>query len=405
MRIAIVNDLALATETLRRLLMDIPGVQVAWTAVNGAQAVDKARSDRPDLILMDMVMPIMDGAEATQHIMRECPCSIVVVTASIGANAGRVYEALSAGALDATETPSIGAGWDAAREQLRRKIDQIRRLRGADGRSTCAPPGTFAPGANTPTTPASAAPAASAAIAPPTTPANAAPPVAALPTAAGRASAWVPPSASRDPVKGAPGAISGLDGLIGLIGLIGSSTGGPQALAEVLASLPLSYPFALVAVQHLDVSFVPGLVGWLARETGRPVEIAVRGAPARQGVLSIAPGPEHLTITPGGRFAESSEPRDSIHRPSVDVLFRSALENRITPFAAALLTGMGRDGAEGLQQLRRAGWQTIAQDQGTSVVWGMPGSAVRLDAASAIVPIKAVGGEFMRIVASRRRVS
>ncbi|MBX3355112.1 MAG: chemotaxis-specific protein-glutamate methyltransferase CheB [Phycisphaeraceae bacterium] len=349
MRVAIVNDLALATETLRRLLLELPDVRIAWTAIDGAEAVEKAKRDRPDLILMDMVMPVLDGAEATRRIMKESPCAIVVVTASIGGNAGRVYEALSAGALDATETPSIGPGWAAARAMLAKKIEQVRRLKGPDERA----------------------------------------PTRAHPQAA-------PPRPDPPP----RGFDSGVP-----IALLGSSTGGPQALAEVISDLPRDFPFAIVAVQHLDAAFVPGLVQWLGRETGRVVEVAHSGSMPRPSVLSIAAGNAHLRLGLRGRFEHSLEPAGSVHRPSVDELFLSAVESRVNPFVAVLLTGMGRDGADGLLALRRAGWQTIAQDRATSVVWGMPGAAVRIEAASLILPIQAIGAELMRCATNRRETS
>src|SRR5262245_879189 len=110
MRIAIVNDLALAQAVLRRLVESIPGYTVAWTAADGAEAVRKAAADRPDVILMDLIMPVMDGAEATRRIMASSPCPILVVTASVGGNFGKVYEALGAGGLDAVKTPVLGPG-------------------------------------------------------------------------------------------------------------------------------------------------------------------------------------------------------------------------------------------------------------------------------------------------------
>jgi len=352
MRVAIVNDLSIATEALRRLLMEMPGVQIAWTARDGAQAVAAAARDRPDLILMDIVMPVMDGADATRAIMRDCPCPIVVVTASVGANADRVFEALSSGAIDATETPTIGDGAGPARDMLRRKIEQVRRLRQSKSPAGAA------------SVPGSAANAASAAASRPCPP---------------------PPGTRSDP---------GLR-----VALIGVSTGGPQALAAVLSSLPRDFPFAIVAVQHLDAGFVPGLVTWLARETGRQVEPAICGAVARAGVLSIAFGNEHLLLRAGARFGATPDPADAIHRPSVDVLFHSAVTSMLRPFAAALLTGMGHDGADGLLALRRAGWHTIAQDRATSVVWGMPGAAVKLEAATVTLPITQVGPDLMRLAA------
>jgi len=370
MRVAIVNDLTLATETLRRLLAEMPGVQLAWTAVDGREAVEKARRDRPDLILMDMVMPVMDGAEATRRIMKETPCAIVVVTATVGGNAERVYDALSAGALDATETPTVGPSWTAAREMLERKIDQVRRLRGMPT-DPCAPAAPTLPRTGALRAPTSPAPAASPAPRP-TSPGGAAP-------------------------SGSPRASD-----LRLVA-IGASTGGPAALATILSCLPRDFPFAIVVVQHLEAGFVPGLIDWLERETGRRVEIAVPGGAARRGVCSIASGDGHLLLTRGARFERSLEPADSIHRPAVDVLFTSLASAGCEPFAAVLLTGMGRDGAEGLGALRRAGWTTIAQDQATSVVWGMPGTAVRAGAAMRTLALDAIAAELMRLAAADGR--
>ncbi|MBM4112263.1 MAG: chemotaxis response regulator protein-glutamate methylesterase, partial [Phycisphaerae bacterium] len=184
---------------------------------------------------------------------------------------------------------------------------------------------------------------------------------------------------------------------------IGASTGGPAALATILAAMPKNPPFAIVAVHHLDAGFVPGLVSWLSRETGRRVEIAAHGNPLQAGVCSIAGSDAHLLVDPRGRLVQRAEPADAIHRPSVDVLFRSLVSSRIEPCAAALLTGMGRDGAEGLLELRNAGWHTIAQDRSTSVVWGMPGAADRLGAAAAVLPLPLIAGEILRIAESPRR--
>ncbi len=386
MRVAIVNDLAMATETLRRLLLEMPGIQVAWTALDGREAVEKARQDRPDLILMDMVMPVMDGPEATRRIMKDSPCAIVVVTATVGGNAERVYEALSAGALDATETPAAGPDWGKAREMLARKIEQVRRLRGASMTGGPCDPHAGSSGAVAP--PARPAPAPPPPSVPPSAPSAPAPRVA----EPARTPSTAPPVA---PTPSTPASFP-------RIVAIGSSTGGPAALAAILAALPADFPFAIVVVQHLDRAFVPGLVTWLSRETGRQVEIAAGGALPRAGVCSVAGEDLHLTLGPTGVFVHAREPRDSIHRPSVDVLFRGLTASRIEPFAAVLLTGMGRDGAEGLLELRRAGWTTIAQDRTTSVVWGMPGAADRLGAAVEVLPLPMIAPELLRLASSSR---
>lgn len=316
MRVGIVNDLAVACEALRRVVARDPSMSVAWTAHDGVEAVECARRDRPDLVLMDLIMPRMDGVEATRLIMRESPCPILVVTATVTGNAALVYEALGAGALDAVNTPTFGPGAAVAGgEEL---LERMRRV----GRKQK--------------------------------------PLAAAPVA-------------RTVVQPGPAPLP-------RIVAIGASTGGPRAVADVLAALPPSLDAAVVVVQHLSAPFMQGFADWLAAETRRGVALARQGHALRAGEVLVAGEERHLVIDGAGRIAYRDEPADHAHRPAVDELFAS-LAAYPRAGVAALLTGMGRDGAEGLLRLRHAGWHTIAQDERTSVVWGMPGAAHQLGAA------------------------
>ena len=324
MRVAIVNDLKLAVEVLRQSLQRIPGAEVAWVAEDGREAIDKCAADRPDLVLMDMQMPVMDGAVATREIMRSTPCPIVVVTASITANLDRVYDALGAGALDVTTTPTFARdGSIEGLDALARKIDHVRQLD--------------------------------------------------LGHAVGGHAAG--PAEVPHPACSGSGIIA-----------IGASTGGPQALAQALPR-GMALPAPVVIVQHIDRAFAPGLAEWLGRETGHPVVLAEEGRTPTTGTIHVACSDDHLVLV-DGRFTHRAEPRALAHRPSVDVFFGSLVGSPCG--VAVLLTGMGRDGAEGLRALRRAGWHTIAQDEATSVVWGMPGAAVALGAAVEVVPIQRI---------------
>jgi len=332
-RVAIVNDLRLAVEALRRVVVSVPGAQVAWIAEDGRQALEKCRADRPDVVLMDLIMPVMDGVESTRRIMAECPCPIIVVTATVDGNASKVYDALGHGALDAVNTPVLGPKGDlSGGEPLVRKIELVARM--------------FRP---------ASAPRPSAAPVPAKTPS----------------------------VIGAS------------IVAIGSSTGGPQALAKVLGSLPKDLAAPVVIVQHVDAEFVPGLARWLSEQVGRLVRVAEPG-PLSPRELVVAGHNRHLVVEPGGILAYRDEPADSLHRPSVDVLFRSLVASRVRPGVAVLMTGMGRDGAEGLLELRRAGWCTIAQDRASSVVWGMPGTAVQLGAAELVLALPEIADGIAR---------
>ncbi len=349
MRIAIVNDLRMAQELLRKAIALMPDASVAWIAADGAAAVAACKSDRPDLILMDMVMPVMDGAVATRAIMKECPCPILVVTSTIEGNLSLVYEALSAGAIDAVQTPQIGAGGSIT------GIDALTRK----SRIALA---------------ASATPVRARAF-------QDAPPNRAT-TDATRAR-----TSTRTPLLA-----------------IGSSTGGPHALSIVLRDLTSHTTHCTVIVQHIDISYAAGLATWLSGQTKKSVRVAVEGDSVQPGLILLAATDDHLVIRQG-RVHYVREPVDEIYRPSVDALFRSLAGDASHIGAAVLLTGMGRDGAEGLRALRTSGWPTIAQDQNTSVVWGMPGAAVALGAAAQILPLELIGGAASRAIAAAAAVS
>jgi two-component system response regulator WspF len=344
-RIAIVNDLAMAREALRRVVAAIPDTAVAWLAADGAEALDKARSDRPDLVLMDLIMPVMDGVECTRNIMREAPCPIVVVTATVEGNASRVYDAIGAGALDAVETPRLGATGALGERALVDKVNAVRRMRQADAAPRRAPS---------------------------------------------------PIAQAADAIVAArPGAACPLVA-------VGASTGGPQALAAILEAIPVPAPFAVVVVQHMDANFLPGLATWLSAQTKRPVRLVRAGDRPDPGCVLIAGEPRQLVMDPDGRLNYVEGDAAAIHRPSVDAFFHSLAASRSTCGAAVLLTGMGKDGAEGMLALRERGWNTIAQDQQSSVVWGMPGAAVGLGAAKHVLPLRRIGPTLVETAAAGR---
>ena len=331
MRIAIVNDMPLAREALRRAVMSVPGLDVAWTAADVAQAVAAAKRDRPDLVLMDLMMPRVDGAEATRLIMAEAPCPILVVTATCTGHQAKVYEAMGHGALDAIDTPTLGPAGDVrGADALLKKIAMLGRLAG-----------------NPATRPRLAM-----------------------------------PTPSPDPLSA--------DGRPAML-LLGASTGGPTALAEILTCLPHPFARPILIVQHVDSHFAPGLADWLAQRVARPVTLARAGQEPRAGDILIAGSDAHLIIDAQGRLALVAEPSETFHRPSVDILFSTAAERWPVAGTAVLLTGMGRDGAEGLLMLRRRGWHTIAQDAATCVVPGMPRAAVEIGAAVEVLPLPEIG--------------
>jgi two-component system response regulator WspF len=342
MRIGIVNDMVIAVEAMRRIVSGAHEHQVAWIARDGQEAVERCAGDTPDLILMDLIMPKMDGVEATRHIMASTPCAIVVVTADVGKTTSKVFDALGAGALDAVNTPKVVSldSSDGAKALLA-KIDTIRKLiGGANGSSRSGIPG--------------------------------------------------PAQASKT-------------GASGPLVVIGASAGGPAALANVLGALPEDFPAPIVIVQHVDPQFAPGLSDWLNQQSGLQVRLARDGDRPRPGTVLLANGDNHLVFTSTTRLGYRPEPIDCSYRPSVDVFFKSAGLLWPGNMIGVILTGMGKDGAQGLLSLRARGCTTIAQDEATCVVYGMPKAAAQLAAASEILPLQKIGPRLTAILTQRRK--
>jgi two-component system response regulator WspF len=344
MRIGIANDTALAREALRRVVLSSPEHEVAWTAGDGAEAIALARANPPDLILMDLLMPGVDGVEATRRIMGESPCAILVVTATVSGHLGKVYQAMGYGALDAIDTPTLGPhGELSGAAMLLHKMELIGRLVGKSAR-----PARDGSGVNT--APSS------------------------LPFA-------VPVEPALDPLV-----------------VLGASTGGPQALAEILGRLPQRLEAGLIIVQHVDAAFAPGLGQWLSEQARRPVTLIEPGHRPAAGEVLLSVTDDHLLLGDDRRLRYSPEPRSACYRPSVDVFFQSVARNWPRPGVAALLTGMFHDGAQGMLALRRRGWRTIAQDKSSSVVWGMPRAAIELGAAEEVLHVDHIAAGITRMV-------
>ncbi|MEW5734122.1 MAG: chemotaxis response regulator protein-glutamate methylesterase [Thermodesulfobacteriota bacterium] len=341
MRVAIVNSHPEAISAISASLALSPEHEITWTTGSGEEALIRCRTDRPDLIFMGMVLTGMDGARTTERIMAECPCAILVVTRSVAERAAMVFEAMGHGALDAVSTPVMTPeGRLSGAEELLTKISVVGRLLGKASKSS----NTHKP--------------------------------------------WEKPDKGKVPPMLA----------------IGASTGGPKALALLLSGLPRNFPAAVVVIQHVDANFADGLARWLDGQTNLPVRLARENEAPVPGQVVVAESNRHLIVNESGRLSYTDEPTDTVYRPSVDVFFMSAARNWWPRKAVAvLLTGMGRDGALGLSRLRRAGWYTIAQDEKTSVVYGMPKAAAELSAACEILPIEKIAGAIMRALAGGKR--
>lgn len=337
MNIGIVNDLPLAVEALRRVIALRADHRVLWVATDGDEAVDFCVAHPPDVVLMDLVMPKVDGVAATRRIMARAPCAILIVTASVSANTSSVYEAMGAGALDAVDTPTLALGLstDASPQALLAKIDQIDQIgRLLESRSV----------------------------------------------------ALVPPGPA--PTRGQPTLVA-----------IGASAGGPTALTALLRALPADFPAAIVIVQHVDQAFAYGMAEWLDGYTRLPVRVARQGSVPEAGAVLLAATNDHLTLSPRGVLGYTRHPAETPYRPSIDVFFNSVADGWQSDALGVLLTGMGRDGALGLKAMRAKGCYTIAQDEATSAVYGMPKAAAAIGAASAILPLEQIAPQLIARIA------
>ena len=333
-RVLVVEDSAVTREYLVYLLSESPSLEVIGTARDGLQAVEETARLKPDVILMDVHMPRMDGYEATRQIMERAPTPIVMISASSSRDeALKAFDALKAGALTVMDKPR-GPDHPNQAETVRKLIEtvtlmaEVKVVRRWPRRERPAPP------------------------------------------------LQLPAQADRK---------------IRLIA-IGASTGGPQTIAEILAELPNDLGVPIVLVQHIAVGFITGLAEWLSLKTRLVVKLAQVGESVMPGSVYIAPESSQMGITKDGRIRLTKDLPENGFCPSVSYLFRSVAEAYGRSAVGILLTGMGRDGADGLRLLREAGGVTIAQDEETSVIFGMPGEAVRLGAAEYVLSPEQVAG-------------
>ena len=348
-RVLVVEDSPVVREFLVHILGSDSGIRVVGTASNGEEALEAVRLERPDVITMDIHMPRLDGLEATRRIMESHPTPIVIVSGSEkSGEVATAFSAMDAGALAVLPRPR-GIGHPAheatARElvqtvKLMSEVKVVRRWSRAR-RDAPAP----------------------------------------RPTEMGFAS---------EPAK------------VRIVA-IGASTGGPPALQTILAALPKDFPAPLVIVQHMAAGFVRGFVEWLAQSSSLPLHIATHRELMLPGHAYVAPDEHQMKVERGGRLALTEDGPENGLRPSVAYLFRSIAEVYGCDAVAGLLTGMGRDGAEELRLLKDKGAVTFAQDKDSSVVHGMPGEAIRLDAAMLVLPPEKIAAVLTNLANNKTR--
>lgn len=375
-KVLVVDDSVVVRRLVSDALAEDPSIEVVGTASNGRIALSKLTNLDPDLITLDIEMPVMDGLETLREIRKVKPRLPVIMFSTLTeAGASATLDALSLGASDYVTKPanvgSVTLAMQAVRDELVPKVKALcgRAIGlGRPGRlvSTHVPAGTHSPSTGN------------------TTGSIARPPVA-TPT-------FPTPSPKRR-VE---------------IVVIGSSTGGPNALASLWPSLPADLPVPILIVQHMPAMFTRLLAERLSRTGPIPVHEATNGETLQRGHAYIAPGDFHLSVdvtSLGARARIDQRPPINSCRPSVDPLFDSAAAAYRTGVLGVMLTGMGNDGLDGSRHVREAGGQMVAQDEATSVVWGMPGHVVEAGLADTVLPLGKIATEIISRVHINRSLS
>ena len=346
-RVLIVEDSVVARLLVKQILLDDPTMQIVGEVADGKAAVAAAGRLKPDVITMDVRMPLMDGIEATRQIMQESPCPIVIISANDPKDARYSMEAMGAGAVAVLGKPSgpTDPRFEQSAGEIRRTVKAmagvkvIRRRRVSDSTAV-----TTARAGN-----------------------------------ARRVSA---------PYKGTVRAIG-----------IASSTGGPDALKHVLGALPATLSVPVLLVQHIAAGFHAGLAEWLDANVPLKVKLAGDNERLRAGVVYLAGGDAHLTVRSGGITRFDHRGPVGSHKPSANVLFSSMAKTYGENAAGVVMTGMGADGADGLLEMRQAGALTFAQDQASSIVYGMPKEAMSRGAARQQLALHDIAPALVRAAA------
>lgn len=349
-RVLVVDDSALVRKILTEILNQAPGIEVVGAAQDPYVARDRIKELNPDVLTLDVEMPRMDGLTFLRNLMRLRPMPVVMVSSLTERGAEVTLQALELGAVDFVQKPALDVS-HGLQDYADELIAKVRMAAGVKRRSVGGtrkkPPAVARPASPTP---------------------------------------LIRHYRTTDRILA-----------------IGASTGGTEAIREVLERLPPDTP-GVVIVQHIPPRFSTAFAERMNRQTSLVVKEAADGDRVMPGHAYIAPGDQHLTIArDGARYVcrlNRGAPVNR-HRPSVDVLFQSVAQTAGTNACAAILTGMGADGAEGMKQLHALGVYTVAQDEASSVVWGMPGEAVKRGAVVDVLPLEAIADALLRAAASR----
>jgi two-component system chemotaxis response regulator CheB len=339
-RVLLVDDSPLALVILKKILASSPGMEVVGTARDGKEALDLIPKLQPTIVCTDYQMPVMNGLELTKEVMAKYPRPVLIVSAVVNpSDAREVFPIMEAGALDVIAKPQ---GMDLNQPSVKEFISKVRLLSGV-----------FVFARRQPARPQLLAP---------------------------RTTHHAPRTTHVRIVA------------------IGASTGGPQTLQIILPQLPSDFPVPVLCVQHISEGFLQGFVEWLGGQCKMKVKVAQPGETPLAGTIYFPEERTHLKLDDAGRLMSSHEPPVSGHRPSATVTFQSVARHFGSAAVGVLLTGIGSDGAEGMKAIAQAGGVTIAQDEESCVVFGMPKQAIALGAAQHILPPSAIGQTLTKLV-------
>ena len=342
-RVLLVDDSLLTLAILKRMLAHTPEIQVVGTATNGEEALDIIPTLQPDVICADLHMPVMDGLELTKAVMEKFPRPILVLSVSVQkGQTSNIFQLLESGAIDVMAKPR---GTEAGVYELdaRELISKIKILAGvmAIRKHRKEPYATAFPGKSD-----------------------------------------LPLIETEPP---------------GIIG-IGASTGGPQAFQEILSHLPGNLPVPVICVQHIGEEFMQGMVDWLAPKCQLKITTAEAGIVPQPGTVYFPRSGSHLIVDSQGRLECTNAPIYDGHRPSISVTFKSLARHYGNRVAGVLLTGMGRDGVDGMRAIAQTGGTTIAQDEESSIIFGMPKEAIAANAARYVLPLPKIAPALLKLL-------
>ncbi|MCQ2592846.1 MAG: chemotaxis-specific protein-glutamate methyltransferase CheB [Treponema sp.] len=336
-KVQIVDDSAIIRAILKQILNNDSRFLIAGEAANGEAAIQTAKQVNPDLIIMDINMPVLNGIEATKAIMKEAPTAIVLFSTEDSARYS--FEGINAGAVEMIEKPDLSSSSSSFFNQFKERLYSI----GSQNKRISIPK----------------------------------------------------KKEVSTPIK-----INSESPVI----LIGASTGGPMAVQTVLKGLGKNIPAPILLTQHIDVTFAKHYTPWLAETTGLAISFGTDGEVCQNGHVYVAPPDYHMTVSQNcGKYIINLNQEESVHflRPAVDPMFASAAKNIGKNSIAILLTGMGRDGADGCKLLKNTGAFTICESEETCAVYGMPKAAIEEGGASLVLPLDEIGDYVKQMITSQ----